>query len=308
MTTSLSYAPDDNDEDDNRIDETKTLISALSFLSRNLPLPPDVFDAVNSIYENGHGSDHLHHDDDELAFYVLLLVNCLFIGVTERLWLVIVDGDFELSYSEVMVRVMLQSESDEVDDDSLILSLCLMNEMVDNGLFTNGGDLMADLEDALAKQQNHMTGAEMAEARKKRIESHIQTRLTQLEDLPTSRGEDLQTKCLIELYGLKVNSSLEVLAFSYFLLYLKIFRMLEMFDLAELQRKVRSNVSSEYMLCLNCANPEKQLFDWGNMRLPRFPYGVGDAFAVDSDNHLKKKRDADVLFYFLLSLFCPSLL
>ncbi|GJQ90390.1 probable ATP-dependent DNA helicase CHR12 [Tanacetum coccineum] len=168
-------------------------------------------------------------------------------------------------------------------------------EEVDNGLFTNGGDLMADLEDALAKQQNHMTGAEMAEARKKRIESHIQTRLTQLEDLPTSRGEDLQTKCLIELYGLKVNSSLEVLAFSYFLLYLKIFRMLEMFDLAELQTKVRSNVSSEYMLCLNCANPEKQLFDWGNMRLPRFPYGVGDAFAVDSDNHLKKKRDADRL-------------
>ncbi|GKD93290.1 hypothetical protein Tco_1373127 [Tanacetum coccineum] len=95
MTTSLSYAPDDNDEDDNRIDETKTLISALSFLSRNLPLPPDVFDAVNSIYENGHGSDHLHDDDDdELAFYVLLLVNCLFIGVTERLWLwlVIVDA------------------------------------------------------------------------------------------------------------------------------------------------------------------------------------------------------------------------
>ncbi|GKC69769.1 hypothetical protein Tco_1115652 [Tanacetum coccineum] len=168
MTTSLSYAPDDNDEDDNRIDETKTLISALSFLSRNLPLPPDVFDAVNSIYENGHGSDHLHDDDDD--------------------------------------------------------------ELADNGLFTNGGDLMADLEDALAKQQNHMTGAEMAEARKKRIESHIQTRLTQLEDLPTSRGEDLQTKCLIELYGLKVNSSLEVLAFSYFLLYLKIFRMLEMFD------------------------------------------------------------------------------
>nr|GEW17313.1 probable ATP-dependent DNA helicase CHR12 [Tanacetum cinerariifolium] len=148
MTTSLSYAPDDNDEDDNRIDETKTLISALSFLSRNLPLPPDVFDAVHSIYENGDvhggGSDQFDDDDD--------------------------------------------------DDDSL----------ADNGLFTNGGDLMADLEDALAKQRNHMTGAKMAEARKKRIESHIQTRLTQLEDLPTSRGEDLQTKCLIELYGLKL--------------------------------------------------------------------------------------------------------
>ncbi|PWA75425.1 Helicase, C-terminal [Artemisia annua] len=206
MTTSLSYAPDEGEGDDNRIDDTKTLISALSFLSRNLPLPPDVFDAVNSIYANG---DDVHAPG---------------------------------------------SDDDSVDD---------------NGLFTDGGDLLADLEDALAKQRNHMTGAEMAEARKKRIESHIQSRVTQLEDLPTSRGEDLQTKCLIELYGLK---------------------------LAELQRKVRSDVSSEYMLCLNCANPEKQLFDWGKMRLPRYPYGVGDAFAVDSDNPLKKKRDAEVIF------------
>lgn len=74
-------------------------------------------------------------------------------------------------------------------------------------------------------------------------------------------------------------------------------------QLAELQKKVRLNVSSEYMLCLNCVHPEKQLFDWGMMRLSRPSYGVGDAFGVDSDNHLKKKRDAEVIFYFLLSFF-----
>lgn len=41
---SSSSLPEDH------IDNTKTLICALSFLSRNLPLPPDVFDAVSSIY------------------------------------------------------------------------------------------------------------------------------------------------------------------------------------------------------------------------------------------------------------------
>lgn len=75
------------------------------------------------------------------------------------------------------------------------------------------------------------------------------------------------------------------------------------FQLAELQRKVRSNVRSEYMLSLNCGHPEKQLFDWGMMRLSRPSYGVGDAFGVDSDNHLKKKRDAEAIFYLLLCFF-----
>ncbi|CAN4112776.1 unnamed protein product [Withania somnifera] len=37
--------------DESQLEKTKTLICALNFLSRNLPLPPDVFDAVSSIYE-----------------------------------------------------------------------------------------------------------------------------------------------------------------------------------------------------------------------------------------------------------------
>lgn len=61
------------------------------------------------------------------------------------------------------------------------ITIALLISLQDDGLFTDGGDLLADLEDALAKQRNHMTGAEMAEARKKRIESHIQSRVTQLE-------------------------------------------------------------------------------------------------------------------------------
>ncbi|CAH1449703.1 unnamed protein product [Lactuca virosa] len=212
---SSSSLPEDH------IDNTKTLICALSFLSHNLPLPPDVFDAVSSIYTAAASED-----------------------------------------ADAGVDATATGGSDcdkQVDDAS----------SPNNSPFPNGGDLMADLEEALVKHRsNHITGSEMAETRKKRIESHIQNRLTQLEELPTSRGEDLQSKCLLELYGLK---------------------------LAELQKKVRSNVSSEYMLCLNCVYPEKQLFDWGMMRLSRPSYGVGDAFAVDSDNHLKKKRDAERL-------------
>lgn len=66
-------------------------------------------------------------------------------------------------------------------------------------------------------------------------------------------------------------------------------------QLADLQSKVRSQVSSEYWLRLNCAYPDKQLFDWGMMRLHRTQYGVGDAFAVEADDHFRKKRDAEVI-------------
>lgn len=65
-------------------------------------------------------------------------------------------------------------------------------------------------------------------------------------------------------------------------------------QLADLQQKVRSEVSSEYWLRLHCANPDKQLFDWGMTRLRRPVYGIGDAFAVESDDPLRKKRDAQV--------------
>lgn len=70
-------------------------------------------------------------------------------------------------------------------------------------------------------------------------------------------------------------------------------------QLAELQTKVRSEVASEYWLRLHSANPDKQLFDWGMMRLRRPLYGIGDAFATEADDPLRKKRDAEVMVVLL---------
>lgn len=208
------------------VEHTKTLICALNFLSHNLPLPPDVFDAVSSIYNGG-------ADDINAAAAV---------------------------------------SGGGIDDDAFGGS---ETKAVENSTSTDGpgisneGDLLTDLEDALAKHRPRcMSGFGLTESWESRLQSHIQHRLTELEELPTSRGEELQSKCLLELYGLK---------------------------LAELQSKVRSDVSSEYWLRLNCAYPDKKLYDWGVMRLRRPLYGVGDAFAMDSDDHLKKKRDAERL-------------
>ncbi|CAL5347182.1 unnamed protein product [Camellia sinensis] len=190
------------DLDTDHLDNTKTLICALNFLSRNLPLPPDLFDAVSSIYLGGSDVNSVEMVSDDL-------------GISKE------------------------------------------------------GDLLVDLEDALVKQRpNCMSGFGLTESRDNRLNSHIQHRLSELEELPSSRGEDLQSKCLLELYGLK---------------------------LAELQSKVRSYVSSEYWLRMHCAYPEKQLFDWGMMRLRRPMYGLGDAFAMEADDNLKKKRDTERL-------------
>ncbi|CAK9137196.1 unnamed protein product [Ilex paraguariensis] len=204
--------------DIDHIEKTKTLIFALNLLSRNLPLPQDVFDAVSSIY---HGVD----DDENDGFFAAA------------------DGD-GAGGSDV-----------DVDKDSSGIS--------------NKTDLMTEFEDALEKQRpNCISSFGLTELRENRVQSHIDRRLTELEDLSTSRGEDLQSKCLLELYGLK---------------------------LAQLQSKVRFDVSSEYWLRVNCVYPDKQLFDWGMMRLRRPPYGVGDAFTVDAEDPLKKKRGVERL-------------
>ncbi|KAF3457175.1 hypothetical protein FNV43_RR01832 [Rhamnella rubrinervis] len=195
------------------IHKTKTLIKALNLVSRNLPLPPDLFDTVSSIY---------HNDED---------------GTHPSLDAQVADG------------------SDK-------------NGLGDNGN-TSREDLLTDLEDALVKKRpNSISGFELTKSRENRYQSHIQHRLKELEELPSSRGEELQTKCLLELYGLK---------------------------LAELQSKVRSDVSSEYWLRASCTYPDKQLFDWGMMRLRRPLYGVGDAFAMEADDQFRKKRDAERL-------------
>ncbi|KAL9401532.1 hypothetical protein Peur_005381 [Populus x canadensis] len=193
---------------EDHVQKTKSLISALNFVSRDLPLPPDLFDTVSSIYS----------DDGNADF----------------------DGG-------------TQDKSPLQGNPGISIR----------------GDLMTEFEDALSKQRpNCMSGFALAELRENRYQSHILHRINELEELSSTRGEDLQMKCLLELHGLK---------------------------LAELQSKVRSEVSSEYWLRLNCTFPDKQLFDWGIMRLPRPLYGIGDVFAMEADDQFRKKRDAERL-------------
>ncbi|KAK1264030.1 Chromatin structure-remodeling complex protein SYD [Acorus gramineus] len=205
---------------DDRVGKAKTLICAINLLSRNLPLPPDVFDSVSSIYSE----DAPAGDGEE-----------------------VVDG---------------RDGASDGDGDRL-----------SDGASTTGIS-MIDLEETLIEQRlNCMSGLALKKLRENRLNSRIQNRLSELEELPSSRGEDLQMKCLLELYGLK---------------------------LAELQRKVRSDVSSEYWLREHCAYPDKQLFDWGMMRIrrPFILYDVGDVLAMDADDSQRKKRDAERLSRF----------
>lgn len=207
-------------QQDDPIEKTKSLICALNFVSRNLPLPPDVYDSVSSIYYGEH--------------------------------------DPAIEPSGCGSQTAGGSDRTEVAD-----------KVLDNGRISSTGDLLSEFEDALSRQRPKCaSGSELSKSREILYRSHIQHRLHELEELPSSRGEDMQTKCLLELYGLK---------------------------LAELQSKVRSDVSSEYWLQLKCAYSDKQLFDWGMMRLRRPLYGVGDPFAMEADDQFRKKRDAERL-------------
>nr|AQX44099.1 hypothetical protein [Dendrobium officinale] len=201
-------------------EKTKTLIGALNLISRNLPLPPDVFHAISSIYNNDAAADGVLPDGEPAAAEEL--------GSPDSL------------------------------DQSLYGA-------------PHGGDLITEFEDALVElQDNHLSSTALRNRKESRFQSLIQHRLTELEGLPSSRGEDLQMKCLLELYGLK---------------------------LVQLQRKVRADVSAEHWLYEKCAYPEKQLFDWGMMRLrhPFSMYGIGDTYAMEVDDRQRKKRDAERL-------------
>ncbi|KAL9290473.1 putative ATP-dependent DNA helicase CHR12 [Arabidopsis thaliana] len=192
------------------VETTKSLICALNYISRDLPLPPHLFTAVSSIYHGASSSS--------------------------------------LSDSDVSPPLPTSPPANKAP---------------------YGADLMGEFEDALLKQRPDCeSGSRLIELLDNRNKSHIQRRLSELEELPSTRGEDLQAKCLLELYGLK---------------------------LRELQGKVRTAVSSEFWLRLNCADVSSQLFDWGMMRLPRPFYGVGDPFAMEADDQFRKKRDAERL-------------
>ncbi|CAN8269922.1 unnamed protein product [Cochlearia groenlandica] len=197
-------------EEEDPLEKTKSLICALNYISRDLPLPPHLFSSVSSIY-------HDHRSSSS------------------------------------------SSSSSSLSPSSLGDSVGL----------PYGGDLIGEFEDALLKQRlSCESSSSLKELLDTRNKSLIQSRLCQLQGLPSTRGQDLQEKCLLELYGLK---------------------------LRELQCRVRKEVSSEFWLRLNCADVTSQLFDWGMMRLPRPLYGVGDPFAMDADDQFRKKRDAERL-------------
>ncbi|KAG6524793.1 hypothetical protein ZIOFF_014733 [Zingiber officinale] len=200
---------------DRRAEHAKTLVGALNLITRNLPLPLDVFRAVASIYQGDTPPD--------------------------------------------------VEETTEGGDASSPAELDTTHEV------STSGSLISEFEDALLKQKmKHMHCLELEESKENHFNSLIQHRLKELEVLPSNKGEDLQMKCLLELYGLK---------------------------LVELQRKVRSDVSAEYWLRRICAQPDKILFDWGMMRFqyPFSMYGIGDAAAVEADSRRRKKRYAERL-------------
>ncbi|GMI95145.1 chromatin remodeling 12 [Hibiscus trionum] len=222
------------------LQKVKSLICALNFVSRNLPLPPHLFDAVSSIcfdqQEEGLLDNGTQVESGSDVPHTTLVSN--------------------FGFSLLNSRFSFRSDANccEVEDDPSI---------------SEKDGLLCDLDGALSKQRSKcMSGFSLAESKENRYQSHIHHRLKELEDLPSSRGEDLQTKCLLELYGLK---------------------------LAELQSKIRSYISTEYWLHVNCAYPDKQLFDWGMTRLPFLPYGIFVPFTTEADDQTRKKRDYERL-------------
>ncbi|KAK4405702.1 putative ATP-dependent DNA helicase CHR12 [Sesamum angolense] len=155
----LGIPPVEHDpQSENPLASAKTLICALNFISRNLPLPQHVYDAVSSIYQDP-SSDTGHEVSS--------------------------DADDEV-------------EGDVRDGETPPLR-------TDSHGVSSYDELMLDFEDAVLKQRSIcLPGSRLSDLKENRFQSRIKHRLAELEELPTSRGEDLQSRCLLELYGLKL--------------------------------------------------------------------------------------------------------
>ncbi|GER44714.1 chromatin remodeling complex subunit [Striga asiatica] len=366
------HVPESCPEPESPLDSAKTLICALNFLSRNLPLPQHVYDAVSSIYENtsidgGHdapadvgrdgeggdrsgaaspprkvNSDVPTYDELMLDFEDAVLQqrsSCLPGSRLSDLKESRYRGRIQHRLKELEVMILAASlfsienlKADEANSVvelfsvevigfiKIFMPLLRMGHLADLGrygssvvvqltilllgliTFRRAGNELANMDPssfdsvvcrsrALCWANGFITSNSVKNPSQKskswfisfatsvqHIKSLLATNVHFFSsffpwktELPTSRGEELQSRCLLELYGLK---------------------------LADLQSKVRSEVSSEYWLRLYCSNPDKQLFDWGMMRLRRPFYGIGDAFAMETDDPLKKKRDAERLSRF----------
>ncbi|RDX64597.1 putative ATP-dependent DNA helicase CHR12, partial [Mucuna pruriens] len=223
------------------MEQAVSLIGALNLVSRNLPLPPELFHTVSSIYRRSEplNSSVDAPEEDLLADLQDALLkqrpNCA--------------SGFKLNKTmESRYQSQIQHR---------------LTELQGSPFHSKGNAYLCKLLPHISEHAASLYGLIKTESEQERLCYD-----TWLRRLPSSRGEDLQTKCLLELYGLK---------------------------LAELQRKVRTDVSSEYWLNVKCAYPDRQLFDWSMMRLRRPLYGVGDPFAMDADDQIRKKRDAERL-------------
>ncbi|KAF6988137.1 hypothetical protein CFC21_005713 [Triticum aestivum] len=230
-------------------EQARILIGALNLLSRNLPLPPAVLRAVSSIYHGGEDADQ--EEEEEGAEGPSL------VGDEGG------EGDPADAVDAAEVRAGASPLCGAFRLDALA-SCSSMGTLVPG--FGLEATLIQELEDSIYRNQmTHMSSSKLTALKEERFNTCIQHRLSELEGLPSTRGEDLQMKCLLELYGLK---------------------------LLDLQKKVRSDVNAEYWLHKKCAHPERQLFDWGMMRI-RYPftmYGIGDGFSMDTDDIHRKKR------------------
>lgn len=109
-----------------------------------------------------------------------------------------------------------------------------------------------------------------------RVVQKLSRRLQELEATPLYYGEELRMRSLIELQALKLTA---------------------------LQTKVRSDVMAERHLQQACSAVDKNVFDWGLMRLVRTSssfFGAlhGDGYTpglspIEADERLRRKRDAE---------------
>ncbi|KAH9287744.1 hypothetical protein KI387_031861, partial [Taxus chinensis] len=238
-----------------RVEKIKTLLSALSIVSRNLPLPHHLLHHLTSIYHHSTSSPckQQHDDEDGHDGAHLRKQNCYTYDIQAN----------GTAHATLQNGYVYDGKTEPREG-------CHATQIQETGSeVSTAGGLMRNFEDAISKQRmNFMSGVALRKAKEGRMKSYLRHRLTELQELPLKRGDDLQTKCLLELYGLK---------------------------LADLQKKVRSEVNAEYHLREECANPGKHLFDWGHMRLRRtLPlFGMGDAPATEADERLRRRRDAE---------------
>lgn len=81
---------------DDELQSTKTLIYAVNLLSRNLPLPPHLFNAVSSIYAAGSDGDTSGRSDAAAIDSLEVLILVFYCFVLSFLFFFVNLGEFVL--------------------------------------------------------------------------------------------------------------------------------------------------------------------------------------------------------------------